>query len=492
MNTFMNEMKKESNYTVTENGALTHRTTLDKVWDMFAFGGAYRKRTNEDCILLFKEAYEQNPVYALKCLFYLSDCRGGQGERRFFRVCFNWLAKKYPDKAAELVPMIPEYRRWDDIIYSCIDTPVQEVAFKFINHQLCLDMESKTPSLCAKWMPSENASSCTTKRAASYLRTYLKLTHKEYRAMLSHLRQKINIVERLMSENRWDEIEFDKLPSQAGLKYKNTFAHKEITAARYKAFMESKSTKVNASVLNPVEIANKAFDCRADLESAERLAIQKYWDSLPNYYNGEPENGIAVVDVSGSMSGTPMAAAVSLGAYIAEKSHGPFANHFITFSSNPNFVEFVGVDIVDKFKRCLRADWGMNTNIEAVFDLLLSIAKRKNVKPEDMPKRLYIFTDMEFDAATTSWSYGRRSDSINKDTLFESIAKRWREAGYEMPHLIFWNLDARQNNIPMLSDGVYSYVSGFNPSMIKYILSGKNGIDLMYETLDSDRYKDIK
>ena len=211
-------------------------------------------------------------------------------------------------------------------------------------------------------------------------------------------------------------------------------------------------------------------------------------------------NDIGVLfDVSGSMTGIPMEAAVSMGAYIADKAHGPFANHFITFSAHPELVKFEGVDIVDKFNRCVRADWGMNTNLQAVFDMLLATAKSKHVKTEDMPTRLYIFSDMEFDRCVSFAPSSLKSRSmwgdycnlvnsieeVNSD--LEKIKKQWSAAGYQMPQVIFWNLNARNNRIPAIGDG-FSYVSGFSPSMIDCILSGKDGYDLMLDKLLSDRY----
>ena len=203
------------------------------------------------------------------------------------------------------------------------------------------------------------------------------------------------------------------------------------------------------------------------------------------------------------MTGTPMEAAVSMGAYIADKAHGPFANHFITFSAHPELVRFEGVDIVDKLNRCTRADWGMNTNVQAVFDMLLDTAMKQNVKAEDMPDKLFIFSDMEFDECVTFdtpktthrntwWDSGRTvrdENEVNSD--LELIAKQWAAAGYKLPHVIFWNLDARQNNIPAMG-GRFSYVSGFSPVMIQTILGGKDGYDLMLEKLNSERYAAIR
>ena len=231
-------------------------------------------------------------------------------------------------------------------------------------------------------------------------------------------------------------------------------------------------------------------------DETDRAMLQKYWDNLKDYYNGRQENGLAIVDVSGSMSGQPLYAAVSMGAYIAERGHGPFANHFITFSEEPELVKFEGVDIVDKFIRAEKANWEMNTDIKAVFDMLLSVAKYENTKPEDMPERLYIFSDMQFDKCLTDgtrakdrWGYTRYNTlgQQGMETLLESIASEWAAAGYELPKVVFWNLRASTNNIPALG-GRFSYVSGFSMSMIETILSGKDGYDLMLEKLLSERY----
>ena len=500
MNTFLNEMVRNNNITRTENGGLTRKSTESKVLDMFAVGGAYRTRSDADVIVLFKKAFEENRDLAMKCLFYLRDVRGGQGERRFFRTAFRWLCNSHPEVARKNLMNVSEYGRWDDLIYTTVGTSVEKDMIDAIKHQLALDVQSKTPSLLAKWLPSQNASNADTKRLGHVLANALGITSRQYRKTLSALRARINVLERLMSENRWDEIEFDKIPSKAGLVYRNAFARRDIIAKKYEAFAKNTSTKVNAEALYPHDVAHKAFDPdmrRRALDAPERLMLQKYWDNLKDFYNGREENGIAVVDVSGSMIGTPMEAAVSMGAYIADKAHGPFAHHFITFSMKPELVGFEGVDIVDKLNRCKSANWGMNTNIKAVFDMLLSVAKNNRVKVEDMPTRLYIFSDMEFDRCVTFsnkrvgygyWDYAETVNSIDEvNSDLEKIKREWAREGYKMPQVVFWNLNARNDRIPAIGEG-FSYVSGFSPSMIDTILSGKDGYDLMLEKLLSDRY----
>jgi hypothetical protein len=193
-----------------------------------------------------------------------------------------------------------------------------------------------------------------------------------------------------------------------------------------------------------------------------------------------------------------MNVAISLGMYCAEKAQGPFAEHFITFSSNPSFVKVEGVDCCDKVWRMSNADWGGSTNVEAAFDMMLDVALKNRCSQDEIPQNLIIISDMEFDGCVTSgprntsrWGYG---DRIRKDdvTLFERMAEKWARNGYQMPHLIFWNVDARQNNIPMLGNGPVSFVSGFSPSIFETIMSGKTGYDLMMEKLNTERYTVIQ
>lgn len=509
MNTFLNGLTNATNFGYTENGAVKHLTTRSALLDMFAMGAAMRKRSDEDIILMFRKAFAENPVYALKCLFYIRDVRGGQGERRFFRICMKDLAVQNTDAARRNLKHIPEFGRWDDL-YIFIGTSLESAAFAFIKEQLALDVQCQTPSLLAKWLKSENTSSKASRKLAQRTREYLGMTHKQYRKTLSILRERINVLERLMSAGKWDEIEFDKIPSKAGMIYKNAFARHDLERAKsekevqtYADFAKDTTKKVNAEVLNPVDIADRIFSHGYwnTPKETDRLMYQKYWDCLKDYYNGREENGIAVVDVSGSMTGQPMNAAVSMGAYIAERGKGPFANHFITFSGNPQLVKFEGVDIYDKFMRARNASWAMNTNIEATFDLLLNTALANNCTQEEIPSAIYIFSDMEFDACATTGAidtsrhggYGSRINRVTSaqaNTLFEQIKIKWANHGYKLPRVIFWNLDCRQENIPAIGEG-FSFVSGFSMTMVEEILSGEDGYSLMMKKLDSERYSCI-
>ena len=515
MNSFLNVLKDNTDFTYTENGAVTRTTTKSDLLDMFALGAAMRNRSDSDCILMFRKAFEENPVYALKCLFYLRDVRGGQGERRFFKVCMKDLALTNTEAARRNLKLIPLYGRWDDL-YLFIGTPLENEALDFMKWQLALDIHSKAPSLLAKWIKSENTSSFESRKLARITREYFGMSHKQYRKVLSMLRERINIVERLMSENRWDEIEFDKIPSRAGMIYKNAFARHDIERMKneavqsYADFAKDATKTVNAKTLYPYECVDAAFKVidkhrtwsrhqkglDLALDNTERLMVNKYWENLENYFKDASFEGLAVVDVSGSMFGcsasAPINVAVSLGLYCADKAKGPFANHFITFSERPQLVKSEGVDFCDKVYRMSEADWGMNTNIEAVFDLLLNTALNSNCSQNDIPKNIIIISDMEFDACVRDRSpWGSRSIH-DKETLFEGIKRKWRAHGLDMPKLTFWNVDARSNNIPMRDDGYVNYVSGMSPTIFEQIMKGLSAYDLMMDKLNDARYELIK
>ena len=501
MNTLLNGMKQATNYTLTENGGITHKTTNSDLLDMFAMGAAMRNRSDADVILMFKKAFAENPTLAMKMLFYIRDVRGGQGERRFFRVVLKWAAtdKLVRESVRKNIQYIPEFGRWDDL-YAFADTPLMNDALALIKNQLALDVECQTPSLLAKWLKSENASSSETARLANITRQYLGMSHKQYRKTLSILRARINVLEVLMSANRWDEIEFDKIPSKAGLIYKNAFARRDIIKAKYEKFAKDENTKVNAGTLYPYEVVEKAIQLMGGyysygrniaLDNTDRLMINKYWDNLTDFFAGAKLDALCMIDTSGSMSGTPINVATALGMYCAERNQGPWHNHYISFSSHPQLIETTGVDFCDKVQRIVATNLCENTNIEAAFDMVLNTAVRTGAT---LPEYMIVISDMEFDSATGN--YWRRSGSsmctANAETVMETIERKFNAAGYRMPKLIYWNVDARQANIPMIGNHYVSYVSGFSPSIFKSILTGKTGWDLMLEAIDCERYACIQ
>ena len=488
MNTLLSNLENATNFKFTENDAVAHSTSRSALVDLFALGGAYRNRTNDDIIFLFKKAFEEDKVLAMKTLFWLRDIRGGAGERRFFRVCFNWLAKNYPESAKKNIANVAEYGRYDDLIYSTVDTQLWADTMIFIKHQLALDVECKTPSLLGKWLPSCNASSKETKRVANIIRNDLGMTHKEYRKTLSVLRSRINIVEKLMSENRWSEIEFDKIPSKAGLIYRNAFARRDIIAKKYEAFAMNKDTKVNAGALYPYEIIEKTLAQTSRYSGftgteVDRAMLEKYWENQIDVLEGAPCKMICVCDTSGSMMGRPMNMAIGLSMYCAERIGGPFKDHYISFSSRPQLIHVDGVDFADKVHRIYKTNLCEDTNLEATFKLLKEATR--NAKPEDRLDTVVVISDMEINHMSCErWNEERAV------TGMEMIRKEWEAEGLKMPKLIYWNVDARQDTFLDLGPNV-SFVSGSSPVIFKQVATGKTGWDLMIQTVCADRYEAV-
>ena len=482
--TLLKELKKATNYTYTENGGLTHKSTLNKCYDLFAFGGASRGKGEEDILDMFYDALREDKLLAMKLLFYIRDVRGGLGERRTFRIILKSLANSHPYLIEKNIDLIPFYGRYDDLLV-LFDTKCEDKMINLIAKTLIDDCRTNQPTLLAKWLPSENASSSDSRRLARKLAKKLSLTNREYRKTLSSIRNKIKIVENLLSEKKYNEIEFDKLPSKAGLKYRDAFLRHEELCTRYVEFIDNKNSKINAKTLYPYDIIRNVWNC----ETHERKVLDKYWKNLPDYFDGKPCSILPVIDNSGSMTWNlnggviPIDVAVSLGIYCAERNLGDFHNHYISFSRTPKLVEIKGNNIVEKTLSAVKNVLYENTNIEAVFDLILKTLKKSNLSEEYLPKHIVIISDMEFDEGT------RCNDSV---TLMERIRKEWAKEGYTMPNLVYWNVCSRRNNISDLGADNITYVSGCTPMIFKSIMSGKNGMDLMLDTLNSDRYSSIR
>ena len=500
-NSFINAIKQENKFTHTTNGATALKSTGTKLYDLFSLGAAYRARSEQDCILLFKEAYMENPKYAMKCLAYLRDIESqGQGERRFFRVVLKWLASF--DAAAvkrNLATLVQEnYCRWDDI-FVLFETPVENYAMDLIRNQLTADISAynrsdKTSiSLAAKWMPSINASSAKTKANGRRIAHALGLTEKQYRKMLAKLRERINVLERLMSQNRWDEIEFDKIPSRAGLIYRNCFKNKGLIAEKYRNFATNSETKVNAGKLYPYDVIAKAEKVwHRSLYDTERLMVNKYWENLTDVFNGAELNAMVVCDTSASMTwganntASPMQVAISLAMYAAERANGPFKNHYISFSRNARLVEVCGVDFCDKAKRIEQSNVCENTNLESVFDLVVDTAMRNNLHSSAVPETLIIISDQQVDRCA--------GIANNKELFMDSMRRKWARkcnGKYRFPNIVMWNVNATKDSFLSDSKSGITFVSGCSPTLFMQVATGVTAEKLMYQVLDGERYKKI-
>lgn len=482
-----------SNKIHTENGAVTNSTTNSASLDFFGIGGALRSRTPDEKYNLFIRAYQETPILAVRTLFYFRDIRGGQGERDTFRHIIYKFALEYPQVAKEIVHQIPEYGRWDDL-YALLDTPVEDVVWATIDSQLTSDRMSDTPSLLAKWLKSENTSSKTSRALATRTRKALGLTSKNYRKMLSSLRKKINIIETQMSSNQWEDINYESVPSKALMQYRRAFyRHDSTRFSQYNRDVLAGLKKINTSTLYPSDIVAKV------LHGENEQLLENAWKNLPDYFKGQKMNALVVADTSGSMYGTPLNVAISLAMYIAERNRGEFHNYFMTFSDQPELVHINGKSLYERINSITKSDWGYSTNIESVFDVILEAAQMKKLSQEDIPSKIIIVSDMEFNEAQQPVglvSYSSLNEEPNNDstlTLFESIREKWNAAGYNLPQLIFWNVAARNNQFPMQMEDNVQLVSGYSPSILTALLAGEflDPYNLMLSVLNSDRYNNI-
>lgn len=500
---FAKALQIDTNLTLTENMAVAKASTNSELLNFFSVGGALRARTEDEIISLFDKAFTENPEYALKALFYFRDIRGGQGERRTFRVILKYLAElssKTENWLSKNLHLIPEYGRWDDLLV-LEGTFLEDDAFTLMAMQLAIDARSDKPSLAAKWLPSENASSVDSKRQAYKIMKITGLKPRQYRKMLSKVRAKLDVIERKISAGEWDEVNYEHVPSQANILYRKAFLRHDTD--RYREFIEAVASgekKIKAGVLFPYEIVRK---CIFSSDGETRQTLDALWKNLPDYFEGKPEDSLVVCDTSGSMHSNqalPLCVAVSLAIYTAERNKGVFHNQFITFSDKPTFQKVTGSDIQAKVTNLSRAHWDANTNIEAVFGLILNTAIRHKLSNDDMVKKLYIVSDMEFDAAAGSYysgSYGwrRGMDYTVPATLFQTIRKKYEDAGYTMPLLVFWNVESRNTQFPMsLDERGFVNVSGCSPSIYKSLLKSefKDAYAFMLEVLNSKRYEAVQ
>ena len=483
----LNHLNNHFNETTTTNGAKAFKSTNSAVLDLFSQGGAMRNRSDSDIVTLFSKAYAENATLAMKTLFYLRDVTNGQGERKFFRLALKHLAMHYKASLVKNLHLVPEFGRWDDL-WVLLDTGVKEDVVKLVVNQLNEDIKAERPSLLAKWMPSENASSHTTKRYAKLIRQAVGTTPRKYRKLLSQLRAKINIVETKLTEKEYSEIDYSKLPSKAGMQYRGAFFRND--EVRYKAFLDSLEkgeVKVNAGALYPNDIVGKILGggswYRRQLTAQEIQLFEGQWANLPNFIGEKTENSLVMADVSGSMSGTPMNVSIALAMYIAERNKGVYHNHFMTFSERPQLVKIQGSNIVDKVNNISRAEWAMNTNIEKALQTILDVAVKNKLSNDEVVKKLYIISDMQFDSCTRGASVG----------IFDLMKEKFNNHGYDFPNIVFWNVNAYGNQpMTMNAQGV-QLVSGYSPSILTQLLNndGKTPYDFMLEVIDSERYKEV-
>jgi hypothetical protein len=485
-NPFVSAMQVASNFTLTENGALTNKSTLSSVLDFFGAAGAIRSRSESDVISLFSKAFSEDRLIALKTLFYIRDVREGQGERQTSRVLFSWLAKNYADVLRKNLENIAFFGRYDDL-YSLVGTPLESDVFTIFGNQLKADLKNmkngESVSLLAKWLKSENTSSPASRQLGYKTRQALELTPKRYRKILSALRKHIDVLETKMCAGDWAAINFERVPSKASMNYRKAFGrHDQERYAAYLKAVEKGEAKMNASAVYPYELLRSVV--KGCPSAQEILQADLQWKNMPNWLEGNEHYGMVIADLSGSMAcddSLPLLTAVSLAMYFAERNVGPFKDIWMNFSSTPSFQKLVGNNIYEKYKNMDDKHWSQSTNLLAAFDLILETSVRNKIAQKDMPSVLIVCSDMEFNGNL-------------EITTMDAIKRKYSNAGYTVPRLVWWNVSARNDNNPIRHDeNGTALVSGCSPSIFKSVMNGKefNPMDILYDTVNSPRYERV-
>ena len=481
---FSEVMREESKWTKTENGADAKNTTDSALLDMFASIGSMRNRPEDEIIKKFELAFQEDPLGAMRCLFYCRDIRGGQGERRVFRVLLPYIAQKHYEELYRNLELIPEYGRWDDF-YALIGTPMEEQFWPFISWKLFRDikeMEAGRPcSLLAKWLKKADASSPNTRKLGIYTAKKLGMSVYDYKRLCVKLRRYIDVVEQRMSANEWDTINYPAVPSRAMMNYRKAFSrHDQKRFDEYLNKVQSGEQKINSATLYPYDIVEKILYRHEDSK-----ALEVQWDNLPDYVDGDV-NAVVMADVSGSMYGRPLATSIGLAMYFAERNKGAYQNLFMTFSGNPKFVEVKGNTITQKINFISKAEWGMNTDLEKALLRILDVAIENRCSQEEMPKSLIIISDMEIDRCTSQ---------NHRENFYDYVSRVYEEHGYKIPNVVFWNVNSRHDVFLADKDrkGV-QLVSGQSASTFKNLIGcvDKTPVEMMYSVLNSERYQAIQ
>ena len=479
-------IKKLFNRTKTINGAKTYKTTESYCLDLFATIGGLRNSDGNEILHRFKLAFKEDALLAVKIAFYARDIRKGLGERNVFRQILKYLASEHPEIIEKNINLIAEYGRYEDLIY-LFDTPCENFALKIIKEQLVKDIynlnTNKSVSLLAKWLPSVNTSNATARMNGKKVARYLNMSDKDYRKLLVQLRKKIKIIENNLREKDYT-FDYSKQPSIAMLKYRKAFIRND--EKRYIDYLDSVEQgqqKINTSTLTPFDLMRKVLTQSLNKEDEKSLNVM--WNNLPNFV--DDSNTLVVADTSGSMTVnncTPISIALSLAIYFAERNKGKFANMFIELSMEPELIKINGNNFVEKARHVASFCQIANTNLEAVFDLILSTAVKYHLKQKEIPDRLLIISDMEFDMCVAN----------AKVSNFENAKNKYAKYGYNLPQVTFWNANSlsRQQPVKLNEQGVI-LVSGSSPNIFDMVIQGDiNPYEFMLKVINSERYDCIK
>lgn len=479
--TFADAIREEGKHTLTENGAFALNTTDDARLNFFSTVGSLRNTTNVRKRVLFAEAYEQEPLFAVKTLFYARDIREGLGERETFRCILRYLAKTHPEAVRPNLDLIGVFGRYDDL-YCLIDTPLEEEMWLVMKKQFEEDLanlhQNKAISLLAKWIKTADSKTPKTRQLGILTAEKLGYPVYNFKRIVRSMRKHIGVIEGLMSEGRWDEIKYSEVSSRAMMLYRKCFMkHDKVRFQEYINKAVKGEEVIHSADLYPYDIVEKIL-----YQHEDSNVLEAQWRQLPNYVE-ENTQAIVMADVSGSMRGRPMATSIGLAIYFAERNKGAYHNLFMTFSGCPEIITLKGETLEQKISYMSKVDWGMNTDLQAAFDKVLNIAIENHVPLEEMPKSLIVISDMEIDCTG------------NRDwTFYEQMRAKYASYGYDIPNIVFWNVDSR--NDVFHSDSKRAGVqlcSGQSITVFKQLMRcvGKTPVEMMEDVINSERYSCI-
>ncbi len=483
---YIEALKKEDILlTTTENGDTAFSSSGSFCLDFYALAGGMRYNyigINN----LFIRSYFENKLLTIKVMLYLRDILNGLGERNSFRMTFNLLANLNPKLAKQLLPLIPKYGRWDDVLAG-LNTPIEDDVIKLIEVTLEEDIENyekgKEISLISKWLPSINTSNQEARLMAKRIADKLGYTPEEYRKILSKLR-KGKIVENYLREQDYS-FDYSKVPSQALLKYTRSFVKKD--QDKFRSYLRSVASgryRINLSTLSTSQVASLRRKNISEDEKFEEEFQNLVWTMLER--NEFKTKAIVVRDGSGSMewgpgSLKPSEIATSLAIFAAEQLPHPFKNHFITFSENPRLIKIPEGTLKEKLAYIDTFDEAANTNISKVYDLLINVARKEEVKQEDMVEQVIIISDMQFDRC------------VKGETTFNTYKNKFEKLGLKMPQLVFWNVAARNIQVSVTENELgVKLVSGSSQKILDNVISNKinqTPYEFMLESLE--RYSEV-
>jgi gp57 len=483
----------EGNKTYTTNGAEVYKSTMNNLVDLFGTIGDIYNNDTQKIVSLFINALNEDKELAIKTLFYSRDCRGGMGNRKNFLAIAKYLIENNQGEYIyNNLGFIDEFGRFKDLVELNLSLsedlakPITEFMIEYLfTEKIKYEAHvTKELSLAWKWLPTINSRSKHTRQKAKKLLSRFNKVHNyfkmySYQKEVAKYRKLLKVVERDICANTFENISYPSVPSKCMNMNYGLFYKKDTDRFnKYLQELKQGKTKINSSVLFPRDIVHKYGTNPYNVKDV----LEEQWKALPNYFT-KPMNIIPLVDTSGSMIGTPMEVSMSLGIYLAERNPSEaFKNLILEFGRDAHLYDISNKPrLIDKLNG-FNGDCG-NTNLQKAFLRILNIGRENKLKQEDMPSHLVIISDMQFDSATTySDKYG----------IINHMRDQFNQNGYELPQIIYWNVNNSDNFPEIAKDGI-CYVSGYSPTIMMAVLNAEilTPIEVIKKAVLIDRYKNI-